>query len=65
MKKSVWISIAAIAACAALAMLLPMSGQRAVAQSGGLYINAVDLDIVPAERDNYLAAIKENSLAAI
>jgi (4S)-4-hydroxy-5-phosphonooxypentane-2,3-dione isomerase len=65
MKKSVWISIAAIAAFAALAMLLPLSGQRAVAQSGGLYINAVDLDIVPAERDNYLAAIKENSLAAI
>jgi autoinducer 2-degrading protein len=65
MKKSIWISIAAIAACAALAMLLPLSGQRAVAQSGGLYINAVDLDIVPAERDNYLAAIKENSLAAI
>ena len=65
MKKSVWISIAAIAACAALAMLLPLSSQRAVAQSGGLYINAVDLDIVPAERDNYLAAIKENSLAAI
>ena len=63
MKKSVWISIAAIAACAMLA-LLPQS-QRAAAQSGGLYINAVDLDIVPAERDNYLAAIKENSLAAI
>jgi len=65
MKKSVEISIAAIAACAMFAMLLPLSGQRAAAQSGGLYINAVDLDIVPAERDNYLAAIKENSLAAI
>jgi autoinducer 2-degrading protein len=65
MKKSLWISIAAIAAFAALAMLLPLSGQRAVAQSGGLYVNAVDLDIVPAERDNYLAAIKENSEAAI
>jgi autoinducer 2-degrading protein len=65
MKKSIWMPIAALAICAALAMLLPMSGERASAQSGGLYINAVDLDIVPAERDNYLAAIKENSMAAI
>jgi autoinducer 2-degrading protein len=65
MKPSIWVSPAIIAACIALAMLLPPSGQRAAAQSSGLYINAVDLDIVPAERDNYLAAIKENSLAAI
>ena len=65
MKKSIWMPIAALAICAALAMQLPMSGERASAQSGGLYINAVDLDIVPVERDNYLAAIKENSTAAI
>jgi autoinducer 2-degrading protein len=65
MKPSIWVSPAIIATCIMLAMLLPQSGQRAAAQSAGLYINAVDLDIVPAERDNYLAAIKENSLAAI
>src|ERR1700759_2681778 len=65
MKRSIWVSTAIVAACAMLAMLLPQMGQRAAAQSTGLYINAVDLDIVPAERDNYLAAIKENSLAAI
>jgi autoinducer 2-degrading protein len=65
MKRSIWISMCVIAACTMLAMLLPQLGQRAAAQSTGLYINAVDLDIVPAERDNYLAAIKENSLAAI
>jgi autoinducer 2-degrading protein len=62
MKKPVWISAAVMAV---VAMLLAMSGERAVAQSTGLYINAVDLDIVPAERDSYLAAIKENSMAAI
>jgi (4S)-4-hydroxy-5-phosphonooxypentane-2,3-dione isomerase len=65
MKKSIWMPAAALAISAALAMLLPVSGERAAAQSGGLYINAVDLDIVPAQRDAYLAAIKENSEAAI
>ena len=29
-----------------------------------MYVNAVDLDILPAERDNFLAAIKENGAAA-
>ena len=29
-----------------------------------MYVNAVDLDIVPAERENFLAAIKENGAAA-
>jgi autoinducer 2-degrading protein len=65
MKKSIWMPFAALAVCAAFAMLLPISGERASAQAGGLYINAVDLDIVPAQRDAYLAAIKENSMAAI
>lgn len=52
MKKPIWISAAVMAVCAVVAMLLAMSGERAVAQSTGLYINAVDLDIVPAERDS-------------
>jgi autoinducer 2-degrading protein len=65
MKESIWMPVAAFALCTALATLLPISGERASAQSSRLYINAVDLDIVPAERDNYLAAIKENSMAAI
>jgi len=29
-----------------------------------MYVNAVDLDVVPAERENFLAAIKENGAAA-
>lgn len=65
MKKTIWMPAAALAICAAFAMLLPIAGEHAQAQSGGLYINAVDLDIVPAQQDAYLAAIKENSEAAI
>jgi autoinducer 2-degrading protein len=63
MKKSIWISAAAITLCAAGALLLP--GQHVAAQSAGMYVNAVDLDIVPAEREKYLAAITENGAAAV
>jgi (4S)-4-hydroxy-5-phosphonooxypentane-2,3-dione isomerase len=64
MIKSIWMSAAAIAVFAACAIVLPMPGQRVVAQSAGAYVNAVDLGIVPAERENYLAAITENGMAA-
>ena len=64
MFKTVWIAAAAIALLAASAIVLPMPGQRVAAQSAGMFVNAVDLDIVPAERENYLAAIKENGAAA-
>ena len=30
-----------------------------------LYINAVDIDVVPGQIENYLAALKENGAAAI
>ena len=64
MIKSVWISAIAITLFAATAML-SLPGQRATAQSAGMYVNAVDLDIVPAERDNYLAALTENGKASV
>jgi (4S)-4-hydroxy-5-phosphonooxypentane-2,3-dione isomerase len=64
MFKTVWIAGAAIALFAASAIVLPMPGQRVAAQSAGMFVNAVDLDIVPAERENFLAAIKENGAAA-
>ena len=64
MLKSVWISAAAIALLAVGATVLPMPGQQVAAQSAGNFVNAVDLDIVPAERANYLAAITENGAAA-
>ena len=64
MLKSVWISAVAIALFAVGATVLPLPGQNAAAQSAGNFVNAVDLDIVPAERANYLAAILENGAAA-
>ena len=30
-----------------------------------LYINAVDIDVVPGQIENYLAALKENGAAAV
>jgi autoinducer 2-degrading protein len=64
MLRSVWISAAAIALLAVGATILPLPGQHVTAQSAGMFVNAVDLDIVPAERANYLAAILENGAAA-
>jgi (4S)-4-hydroxy-5-phosphonooxypentane-2,3-dione isomerase len=64
MFKTIWIAAAAIGLLAASAIVLPMPGQRVAAQSAGMYVNAVELDIVPAERENFLAAIKENGAAA-
>jgi hypothetical protein len=47
------------------AMLLPLSGRDAAAQSAGVYIVAVDLDIVPSETAKFLEAMKENGELAI
>jgi quinol monooxygenase YgiN len=61
-------SISAVAATLAISatcfILLPID-QRVQAQSAGNYVNAVELDILPAEHDNFLAAIKENGAAAV
>ncbi len=56
-------AVAATLAISAACLVLP-TGQRVEAQSAGMFVNAVDLDIVPAERDKYLAAITENGAAA-
>ena len=65
MLKLVWIAAVAIALLAASAIVLPMPCQRAAAQSAGMFVNAVDLDIVPAEREKFLAAITENGAASV
>jgi (4S)-4-hydroxy-5-phosphonooxypentane-2,3-dione isomerase len=57
-------SYAVTLAVAAACIVLLSPTQRVDAQSAGMYVNAVDLDIVPAERENFLAAIKENGAAA-
>lgn len=63
MLKSISVAAATLAISATCFILLPV-GQRVEAQSAGMFVNAVDLDIVPAERENFLAAIKENGAAA-
>jgi (4S)-4-hydroxy-5-phosphonooxypentane-2,3-dione isomerase len=64
MLKSVAMSSLAIALGVA-AWLLPVRGDQATAQSGPLHILVVEYDIVPAEMDKYLAAIKELGAAAV
>jgi (4S)-4-hydroxy-5-phosphonooxypentane-2,3-dione isomerase len=64
MSKLLSVTLALTLAMAAF-LLLPSGHQRAVAQSGPLYINAVDIDVVPGQIDAYLAALKENGAAAV
>ena len=64
MLKSVAMSSLAIA-LGLTAWLLPMRGEQATAQSGPLHILVVEYDIVPAEIDKYLTAIKELGAAAV
>ena len=65
MLKSISIAAAALALCVVCVIVLPMPGQRVAAQSAGMFVNAVDLDIVPAEREKFLAAITENGMASV
>jgi quinol monooxygenase YgiN len=64
MLKSVSIILVVIALGVA-AWLLPMRGEQASAQSGPLHVLVVEYDIVPAEIDKYLTAIKELGAAAV
>ena len=64
MIKPIWMSAVAIGVFAVCTIMLPLPGQRVAAQSAGMYVNAVDIDVVPAEREKYLAAITENGMAA-
>jgi len=65
MLKSIAMSAAAIALAAAAWLVLPPRSEPASAQAGALFINLVELDIVPAETDKFLAAIKENGAASV
>jgi hypothetical protein len=58
MLKSISIAAATLALCVVGGTMLPIPGQQVAAQSAGLFVNAVDLDIVPAEREKFLAAIR-------
>jgi hypothetical protein len=56
---------AALALSVAVCILPPVCLDKALAQSAPLYINAVDIDVVPGQIDNYLAALKENAAASV
>jgi len=62
MRNSVLVSTAALAIAATLVSL--PSGS-AVAQSSEVYINAVELVIIPSEMPKFLEAIKENATNAV
>jgi (4S)-4-hydroxy-5-phosphonooxypentane-2,3-dione isomerase len=65
MLKSITTSAVAVTLAVTGWLLLPMRSHEAAAQSGPLYINAVDLDIVPGQIDNFLELIKVNGAAAV
>jgi autoinducer 2-degrading protein len=62
-------SIRAIGASLALLVTLwvlsTVRGDEALAQSAHPYVNAVDVDILPGQIDNYLAALQENGAASV
>jgi hypothetical protein len=65
MLKSIATVSATIALSVMASVLLPARSSEVLAQSAPLYINAVDIDVVPGQIDNYLAALKENGAAAV
>jgi quinol monooxygenase YgiN len=68
MRKAVlkpFLATAAAAAVLAGASLMFLQSPHAAAEAGGLYINAVDLVIVPADMPKWLEAIKENAANAV
>ena len=56
---------AALALSVTLCVLSSVRSDEALAQSAPLYVNAVDIDVVPGQVDNYLAALKENAAASV
>jgi hypothetical protein len=60
MRKSVLITAAAGALVLAGTGFVAMTNHDAAAQSTPVYVNAVDLDIAPAEMEKFLALAKEN-----
>ena len=65
MSKSILLPAAAVSLAIAAWVLLPMRSHEAVAQSGPLHIHAIEIDVVPGQVDNYLAALKENGAASV
>jgi len=55
----------AVALSVAAWLLVPARDQEAAAQSGKLFIAAVEYDVVPGKVDEFLAAVTENGAASV
>jgi (4S)-4-hydroxy-5-phosphonooxypentane-2,3-dione isomerase len=56
---------AAVLALLAGAAVMLVPSRHAAAEGGGVYINAVDLVIIPSELPKFMEAIKENAANAV
>jgi autoinducer 2-degrading protein len=56
---------AAVTFAVAALLLLPARDHEAAAQSPPFYVNAVDIDVVPASFEKFMAALKDNAAATI
>lgn len=65
MRKSIIASTAAAALVSAAILLVSGPGRQAAAESAGVYINAVDLDIAPDQMAKFVELVKENGAAAV
>jgi (4S)-4-hydroxy-5-phosphonooxypentane-2,3-dione isomerase len=65
MRKSIIMSATAVTLAAAAWLLLLPQSQEAAAQPAQLYVNAIGLDIVPADLDKFIALAKDNAAAAV
>ena len=65
MRKSIMLSTTASSFAVAAWLLLSAQGQEAVAQSGPLYVNVVDLQIAPDQIEKFIAAAKDNGATSV
>jgi (4S)-4-hydroxy-5-phosphonooxypentane-2,3-dione isomerase len=63
--KSIAMSVAAAGLLAGAAIFMTLPSRNAAAETGGVYINAVDLDIAPDQMAKFIELIKENGAAAV
>jgi autoinducer 2-degrading protein len=62
--KSILMSVAAAALLAGASLLMTLPSRNAAAE-GGVYINAVDLDIAPDQMAKFIELVKENGENAV
>jgi (4S)-4-hydroxy-5-phosphonooxypentane-2,3-dione isomerase len=65
MRNITLISAAAVALIAVASLTTFLQSRDAAAQAAGVYINAVDLVVIPSEVPKFLEAIKENAANSV